>query len=149
MESILRYTGLEKFKDKDPFSLSLGQKRRVSIASILSMEPKVIVIDEPSTGLDIRTIDSLMKLVKKLNSLGHTIIMITHDMELVSDYAERVIVMKNGEVIGDGNTIDVFGDEKLIRDAHLMQPEIIKFGRLAGDTGIITMDDCLDVIERK
>ncbi|MCK4809283.1 MAG: energy-coupling factor ABC transporter ATP-binding protein, partial [Candidatus Aenigmarchaeota archaeon] len=102
-ENILKYTGLDKFKDKDPFSLSMGQKRRLSIASILSMEPKVIVIDEPSTGLDIKTTDFLMKLVKKLNSLGHTIIMITHDMELVSDYAERVIVMKNGEIIGDGS----------------------------------------------
>jgi len=148
-ESIFRYTGLDKFRDKDPFSLSMGQKRRLSIASILSMEPKVIVIDEPSTGLDIKTTDSLMKLVKKLNSLGHTIVMITHDMELVSDYAERVIVMKNGEVIGDGSIRDVFNSEKLIRDAHLMLPEIIKFGKLVGDTGIITVDDCLDAIERK
>ncbi|NOQ37659.1 ATP-binding cassette domain-containing protein [archaeon] len=147
-ESIFRYTGLEKFRDKDPFSLSVGQKRRVSIASILSMEPKVIIIDEPSTGLDIKTINSLMKLIKKLNSSGHTIIMITHDMELVSDYAERVIVMKNGEVIGDGNTGDVFNNEKLVRDAQLMLPELMRFGKLVGDIDIITMDDCLDAIEK-
>ncbi len=148
-ENILKYTGLDKFKDKDPFSLSMGQKRRLSIASILSMEPKVIVIDEPSTGLDIKTTDFLMKLVKKLNSLGHTIIMITHDMELVSDYAERVIVMKNGEIIGDGSIRYVFNNEKLIMDAHLMLPELMRFGKFVGNTDIITMDDCLDAIERK
>ena len=145
----LGYTGLETFSDSDPFSLSAGQKRRVTIASILSMKPQVIVLDEPSTGLDIKTAESLMELVSKLNSSGHTIIMITHDMDLVADYAKRVVVMKKGRIIADDDTRAVFRNDRLMAESNLLRPDIAIFGKLIGEPNILTMDDCLAVIEKK
>ena len=145
----LGYTGLETFSDSDPFSLSAGQKRRVTIASILSMKPQVIVLDEPSTGLDIKTAESLMELVSKLNSSGHTIIMITHDMDLVADYAKRVVVMKKGRIIADDDTRVVFRNDRLMAESNLLRPDIAIFGKLIGEPNILTMDDCLAVIGKK
>ena len=145
----LGYTGLETFSDSDPFSLSAGQKRRVTIASILSMKPQVIVLDEPSTGLDIKTAESLMELVSKLNSSGHTIIMITHDMDLVADYAKRVVVMKKGRIIADDDTRAVFRNDRLMAESNLLRPDIAIFGKLIGEPNILTMDDCLAVIGKK
>ncbi|MCK5234384.1 MAG: ABC transporter ATP-binding protein [Candidatus Aenigmarchaeota archaeon] len=149
VHEVIGYTGLETFRDSDPFSLSVGQKRRVTIASILSMKPQVIVLDEPSTGLDIRTAESLMELVIKLNSSGHTIIMITHDMDLVADYAKRVVVMKKGKIIADDDTRVVFRNDKIMAESNLLRPDLARFGKLIGEPNILTMDDCLDVIERK
>ena len=145
-DEILERAGLEQYKEKDPFSLSVGQKRRVSIASILTMKPRIIVLDEPSTGLDGKTLESLMSLVERLNEEGHTIIMITHDMELVADYADRVAVMKNGEIIADNSTRNIFADEKILKRANLIRPEINKLGRLIGEPKMLKLDEVTECV---
>ncbi len=98
VSNALKIINLIKFSKKDPYSLSVGQKRRVTIASILTMLPKVIIIDEPDTGLDYRSAKKLMDYIKKLNELGHTIMVISHNIELIADYCNRVIYLENGEI---------------------------------------------------
>ncbi|TRZ55333.1 ABC transporter ATP-binding protein [archaeon] len=145
----LKYASLNAFREKDPFSLSLGQKRRVSIASILSMKPEVIILDEPSTGLDLRTAESVMNLVKKLNKRGHTIVMITHDMELVAEYAERVVVMDSGRIIADAPTREIFKRKNILEKANLEKSELSKLGELIGESRLLKMDEALAVLEKK
>ncbi len=146
VNEVIKYTGLRKYKTQDPFSLSLGQKRRVTIASILAMEPQVIILDEPSTGLDLRTTENIMNLVRSLNKSGHTIIMITHDMELVAQYAERVIVLSEGKIISDEITTKTFTKQNILEKSRLQRPEINKLGFLLGESRILTIDDILKLV---
>lgn len=99
VEEVLHITNLVAFRNQDPHSLSVGQKRRVSIASILAMEPEIIIVDEPDTGLDHKNAKRLMDYVKKLNKSGKTIILISHSIELVAEYCNRIIGIKDGELI--------------------------------------------------
>lgn len=145
----LDYAKLGAFREKYPFSLSLGQKRRVSIASILSMRPEVIILDEPSTGLDLKTAESVMNLVEKLNRRGHTIVMITHDMELVAEYAERVVVMARGRIIADAPTKEIFKQKNILEKANLEKPELSRLGELVGEPGLLKMEEALAVLEKK
>ena len=142
----IKYTGLRKYKTRDPFSLSVGQKRRITIASILAMKPQVIILDEPSTGLDLRTAENIMALVKNLNKSGHTIIMVTHDMELVAEYAERVVVLDNGQIISDAKTRETFAKQNILDKANLTRPEINKLGYLLGEPKILTINDVLEIV---
>ncbi len=96
---VLHKINLADFVEKDPHSLSVGQKRRVSIASILAMKPEIIIVDEPDTGLDHKNAKELMEYIKKLNSEGKTIILISHSIELIAEYCNRVIGMKNGKIV--------------------------------------------------
>lgn len=96
---VLHKINLADFVEKDPHSLSVGQKRRVSIASVLAMKPEIIIVDEPDTGLDHKNAKELMEYIKKLNSDGKTIIMISHSIELIAEYCNRVIGMQDGKIV--------------------------------------------------
>ena len=96
---VLHKINLADFVEKDTHSLSVGQKRRVSIASILAMKPEIIIVDEPDTGLDHKNAKELMEYIKKLNSEGKTIILISHSIELIAEYCNRVIGMKDGKIV--------------------------------------------------
>ena len=116
----------EELYEKSPFQISGGQMRRVAIAGILSMDPQVLVLDEPTRGLDPKGRDEVMDIFKKLNEDEHkTIIMITHDMDLVYKYAQRVIVLKNGLLVYDGNPKELFENAKF-NEFSLDFPEPIK-----------------------
>ena len=99
VDEALHITNLVPLRDRDPHALSVGQKRRVSIASVLAMQPEIIILDEPDTGLDHKTAKHLMDYVKQLNNTGITIIMLSHSLELVVEYCNRVIAMKAGSVV--------------------------------------------------
>lgn len=98
VENALRIINLQNLRKEDPHSLSVGQKRRVTIASVFTMLPRIIIIDEPDTGLDYRNASKLMNYVKKLNDKGYTIIVISHNVELIADYCNRVIYLEDGEI---------------------------------------------------
>lgn len=144
----LNYTKMEKLRHNDPFSLSFGQKKRITIASILAMKPQIIILDEPTTALDMKTAESVMSLVKGLNKKGHTIIMITHDMELVAEYAERVVVMKNGEILDVDEVRNIFKNKELLQKANLIEPELVKLGKLVGEPNLLRLSDALEVLEK-
>lgn len=110
--------------DKEPFSLSKGQRQRVALASVIAMETDVLVLDEPTTGQDYKESLEIMELVKELNRQGKTIIVVTHDMELVARYAKRVIILHTGNVLEDGPAEIVLGKSDSLSAANLHSPQI-------------------------
>jgi energy-coupling factor transport system ATP-binding protein len=120
----LRLVGLEECRHVPPSTLGLGQRRKVTLASIVAMKPDVMVLDEPTTGIDWNGSIQLMNSVRELNKQGHTIITITHSMRVVAQYAERTIVLANGEVILDGPTREVFSKPDILKTTFLAPPQI-------------------------
>lgn len=123
---VLREVDLDAYVTEMPFMLGRGQRQRLAVASVLAMEPQVLIIDEPTTGLDWRESVKLLELVKKLNEQGHTIIMTTHNMSLVSLYARRVVVLRLGELILDGPTFQVFQEMELLKSAFIKPPQVFR-----------------------
>jgi len=113
---------LSAYKDRHPHSLSRGQRQRLAVASILALEPDLLVLDEPTTGQDRGHIAKFLDKIKELNKLGKTVILITHDMELVAEYAERVVVMKQGKILLDGPTANVFSNTEKLNEAGIIPP---------------------------
>jgi energy-coupling factor transport system ATP-binding protein len=120
----LEQMGLASLRDKYPPSLSFGDRREVTIAAVLAMKPEVIIFDEPTTGQDWKGKHKIMNIAKRLGQLGLTIIMITHDMNLIAEYAERTIVLGMGELRMDGPTADVFGRVDVLKEIYLNPPQI-------------------------
>lgn len=112
--------------DEAPFSLSRGQRQRLALASIIAVEPKVMILDEPTTGLDYKECMEIMSAVKELNKNGTTVIMVCHDMELVLDFAQRMIVLANGKIEADGKTLEIMRNKKILQKASLLPPQIIQ-----------------------
>lgn len=111
--------------DAEPFLLNRGTRQLLALASIIVMEPPVIILDEPTTGLDYRECTKVMDIIARLHQEGKTIIMVCHDMEVVADYAKRVIVMTGGQVIDDGPTFEVLRRPEIMRRADLIPPQIV------------------------
>lgn len=111
--------GALHLRGASPFRLSGGQKKRVAIATVLSMEPSVLVMDEPTSNLDPRARRQIIDLIRHF---GHTTLIATHDMEMVLDLCDRTIVMKQGRIVADGSTRHVFGDLALLEECGLEQP---------------------------
>ena len=122
----LRQVGLkEKYYKKSPFELSGGQKRRVAIAGILAMHPQVLILDEPTAGLDPRGRDDILKQIAKLHKERKiTVILVSHSMEDIAKYVERIIVMNAGTVIYDGVPKDIFGHYKELEEIGLAAPQV-------------------------
>jgi energy-coupling factor transport system ATP-binding protein len=129
-----------------PFFLSKGLRQRVAIASILALRPQVIIVDEPTTGQDARQSFEIMDFLRDLNEKhGHTIIIITHDMPIVAQYARRVIVMGEGKILADGPTAQVFASPQILERTFLEPPQITQLaqrGQKYGfDAGTLTIED--------
>lgn len=120
----LKIVGLSKFLDVSPFSLSKGQKQGLAVASVLAMEPKILVMDEPTTGRDYLQSIQIMEIIKKMNQNGTTVIFITHNMQLVAKYANRVLVMKKGKIVLDGSPRCVFKQQNILNQTYLKAPQI-------------------------
>ncbi len=113
--------------EKSPFNLSGGQMRKVAIAGILASQPDILVLDEPSAGLDPFAKGELLLFLEELNQVYHrSIIIITHDMEIVSRFAKRVLVLKKGKLMYDGDKKELFKNEELVKECNLDYPEVIK-----------------------
>ncbi len=111
--------------DDDPFLLNRGARQLLALASIVVMETPVVVLDEPTTGLDYRECAKVMEIVGRLHCAGATVAMVCHDMEVVGDYAERVIVMDRGQVVDDGPTFEVLRRPATLERASLAPPQIV------------------------
>ena len=99
--------GLSRFSTRSPHTLSGGEKRKLAIAGILAMKPKVIIFDEPFTGLDYPGVVQVLKQIVKLHNMGHTILLITHELEKVLAHADRLVIMHKGKLVEDGKPEDV------------------------------------------
>ena len=119
--------GIDDLLEKSPFSLSGGQMRKVAIAGVLASNPDILVLDEPTVGLDPIAKKELLELLKELNEKYHkTIIIITHDMDVVSEYIKRVIVLKQGNLMYDGPKSELFKNEELVEDCNLGLPSVVQ-----------------------
>ena len=124
VEKAIEAMSLEQLRELPPLSLRLGERRRVSIASVIAMDPDVLILDEPTTGLDAEESAELMRRLKRLNDDGKTIILITHDMKLVAEHAKRVVVISEGRVLLDSDPRGAFSDLEILRQSNLVPPAV-------------------------
>ena len=147
VEQILRELALIEIKEKDPRLLSGGQQRRVSLAIGMGMTPEVILLDEPTASLDISSRKELLKILQLLNKYIKTSIVATHDMQLVADWASRVIVVNKGDIIFNGSPKELFKREDILSIANLVPPQIVELSRVLGLEEIsLRVDDILEYI---
>ena len=143
----------EEFFEKNPFELSGGQMRRVAIAGILAMEPEVLVLDEPTAGLDPKGRRELMSLFKELNQNGMTIVLVTHLMDDVANYADYVNVLESGKLVRSGYPKEVFQDVDFLESKQLGVPKITKFAQQLVKRGLqleslpITIEEFAEVVK--
>ena len=130
--SVLKTCGLYEFRKWPISALSFGQKKRVTIASILVLGPEIILLDEPTAGQDQRNYTEIMNFLDELNQQGHTIIMITHDMQLMLDYSDRAIVVVDGKILADKSPAQVLTDKNLIAEANLKETSIFTLAKKLG-----------------
>ena len=139
--------------EEAPFSLSRGQRQKIALASVVVMEPEVIVLDEPTSGLDYRECMTVMETVSEMAERGSAVIMVCHDMEVVSDFAERLVVMARGRILGRGPTRQVFGEGDLMREASIAPPQVTELSERLARTispafaGLSEVDDVVSVVE--
>ena len=128
-KELIKLVGLdESYLDKSPFELSGGEMRKVALCGVLALEPKVLILDEPTVALDYKSREEIMTMVKKLkDELNMTIVLISHNMNYVLEYADKVFVLKNGKISFEGTVEELFADEKLLKENSLEQPELLKF----------------------
>ena len=120
--------------EEEPFSLSRGQRQRVALASILAVEPEVLILDEPTTGLDYLECCHIMDRIRRMNEEQQvTVVMVCHDMEVVLDYATRVLVMSGGRLLADGPVKEVFRDTELMERASILPPQMIGLSLRLGE----------------
>ena len=112
--------------DDDPFLLNRGARQLLALASIVVLAPPVVVLDEPTTGLDYRECVKVMDIIRRIHERGTTVVMVCHDMEVVADYAARCIVMSGGEVVDDAPTFDVLRNHATLERASLVPPQIVE-----------------------
>lgn len=133
----LKMVGIdESYYETSPFDLSGGQKRRIAIAGILALEPKIIVLDEPTAGLDPKGSQEMIDLFIKLNKkAGITVILVTHDNEIVYNYADNTVLMADGEVKYSGNTLELFNDKEKVKEFNILEPKILSVKNALNDKG--------------
>ncbi|WP_110952836.1 energy-coupling factor ABC transporter ATP-binding protein [Anaerosinus massiliensis] len=125
----LEVTGLVGMEKHSPQMLSRGLKQRLSIASALAANPKFLILDEPTSGQDCRERTILLKLMRNFNLQGMTIILVTHDMDIIAEHAHRVVVLEKGELKFNGTPLKLFSDEKLTVELGLELPEAVRIGK--------------------
>ncbi len=146
VEEALVAVGMEGRGDEDPFGLTKGERQRVAVASVLAVRPEVLILDEPTTGLDYAEQRSMMDLVRRLSEGGSTIIAVTHTMWVVAEYAHRAVVVRDGKVALQGTVREVFTKEDELRDAALRPPHIVSFSNSMGYP-VLSVEEMLKVTE--
>ena len=126
---VLKTCGLYSFRKWPISALSFGQKKRVTIASILVLKPEIIILDEPTAGQDYKTYTDIMNFLDSLQKQGHTIVMITHDMQLMLEYSDRCIVVLEGKIIADDNPVTILNQKDLLESANLKQTSLYSLGQ--------------------
>ncbi|MEE1337030.1 ATP-binding cassette domain-containing protein [Methanobrevibacter sp.] len=148
----LEMVGMAGFEEKTPHHLSGGQQKRVAIAGIIAMRPDIMILDEPTAGLDPEGVDKVLNILNKLNEEGMSIVISSHDIEMVNHFADKIFVLYDGEIIAEGDKHQIFSDKELLKKAHLKAPvttEILyklKANGLNVDTEKISIDETVDEI---
>lgn len=139
VHEVLKTCGLYSFRKWPISALSFGQKKRVTIASILVLKPEIIILDEPTAGQDYKTYTNIMNFLDSLQKQGHTIVMITHDMQLMLEYSDRCLVVVEGKIIADDNPVTILNQKDLLESANLKQTSLYTLGqKLSSDPVEVT-----------
>ena len=153
VEEALKMVAMYEYKDKTPHHLSGGQQKRVAIAGIIAMRPEIMILDEPTAGLDPQGVDEVLNILNNLNEEGMTIVISSHDIEMVNSFADEIFVLNKGEIIDNGDTHQIFSNKELLKQAHLKAPvttEILYALKEKGysvDTTKISLDEIIEEIE--
>ncbi len=149
-EALLRQFDLVELAERDGRLLSGGQMRRASLAIGVALNPQIMLLDEPTANLDIATRKSITKTLDDLKDSLETTIIATHDMQLVAEWANRIVVLHEGKVIGNGTREEIFHDETLLQLAGIDPPEIFKLAKsMNSDASIYTVDQFVDQLQKK
>ena len=132
LEEVLNFMDLQRFKNNHPHTLSRGERQRVAIASILTLTPEILILDEPTSGQDWGHVEALMKLISSLHATGKTIILITHNMRIIAEYCNKIIILKDGIIHYEGNVRKAFSSLELLKEAHLKPPLISEISLKCG-----------------
>ena len=156
VEDALKMVGMENYEDKTPHHLSGGQQKRIAIAGIIAMKPELMILDEPTAGLDPDGVEKVLNIMNQLNEEGMTLIISSHDIDMISKYADKIFVLYNGEIIESGNKNKIFSDMELLKKAHLRTPittEILynlkESGLNVNTEKISVKDTCAEIIKAK
>lgn len=156
VEDALKMVGMENYEDKTPHHLSGGQQKRIAIAGIIAMKPELMILDEPTAGLDPDGVEKVLNIMNQLNEEGMTLIISSHDIDMISKYADKIFVLYNGEIIESGNKNKLFSDMELLKKAHLRTPittEILynlkESGLNVNTEKISVKDTCAEIIKAK
>lgn len=142
----LETVGLSGYEEEIPFVLTKGERQRVAVASVLATQPQVIILDEPTTGLDYRHQRNIMEMLRMLNRRGHTIIIITHSMWVAAEYADRTIVLRDGRILLDGPTRAIFAQEERLAETALRPPTLLRLGNWLG-TQALTVEQMVQELK--
>ncbi len=142
----LETVGLAGYEEEIPFVLTKGERQRVAVASVLATQPQVIILDEPTTGLDYRHQRNIMEMLRMLNRRGHTVIIITHSMWVAAEYADRTIVLKDGRILLDGPTRAIFAQEERLAETALRPPTLLRLGNWLG-TQALTVEQMVQELQ--
>ena len=156
VEDALKMVGMENYEDKTPHHLSGGQQKRIAIAGLIAMKPELMILDEPTAGLDPDGVEKVLNIMNQLNEEGMTLIISSHDIDMISKYADKIFVLYNGEIIESGNKNKIFSDMELLKKAHLRTPittEILynlkESGLNVNTEKISVKDTCAEIIKAK
>jgi len=133
--------------NKSPFASSFGEKKRICVGSVLTMQPKCVILDEPTSGQDYRSYSEFMGFIRSLSEQGHTLILITHDTDLAVEYTDRTIIMNNGRVVADGATKTILADPKMLEENAIRETSLLEISRKIthGET-VLSLADLLNAL---
>ena len=152
VDEALTMVGMEQYMDKTPHHLSGGQQKRVAIAGIIAMRPEIMILDEPTAGLDPEGVEKVLSILNELNNEGMSIVISSHDIEMVNEFAEKIFVLNEGEILESGDKNEIFSNKELLKTANLKAPittEILYTLKEKGynvDTTKISIDEVVEEI---
>ncbi len=151
VKDALEAVGMSGCDSRPPYNLSYGQKKRVAIAGVLAMLPRIIVLDEPMAFLDPRGKKALLDILNRMHEEGQTIIIATHDVDFAAEWADRIIILKDGKTLAQGGR-ELLLDKRLVEEAHLQLPIVSRIfdgvPRLPAETLPLTISQAVDIIRK-
>jgi len=148
VDHALKVLEIEDLEKEDPFFLNKANRQRVAVGSVLTVEPEILIVDEPTTGLAPGETRHIMKLAQELNSMGKTIIVISHDMWVISEYCKRILVLHNGDLIMDGPTREVFSRTNILRKTFIEPPQISRFSQAKFGETFLSVDEMVEHVSK-
>lgn len=146
--AMLERMGLSAYADANPAQLSRGERQRLAIAATLVMEPAVVVVDEPTTGQDRHEARAILQMLAGYRADGHLVVIVSHDMALVAEHADRIIAMRDGAVLADGPPREVFASPEILESTNIRPPQIAAFAARIGRPGPLTVGEAVAALGR-